>query len=65
MAKNPEIALEREVSQSIIKTYIQDIAAALNAFSQNNLSDLKKTLLTKRRKSFVPGMKPTVHEVKG
>jgi hypothetical protein len=33
MAKNPDIALEREVSQNIIKTYIQDIASALNAFS--------------------------------
>jgi hypothetical protein len=65
MAKNPDIALEREVSQSIIKTFIQDIASALNAFCQNNLSDLKKTLLSKRRKYFVPGMKPTVHEVKG
>jgi hypothetical protein len=29
------------------------------------LQDLKKTLIQKRRKAFVAGMKPTVHEVKG
>lgn len=29
------------------------------------MTELKKTLIQRRRKPFVPGMKPTVHEVKG
>jgi len=45
MVDNTDMIQEREVSQRILRMYIQDIANGLNAFCENHLQELKKTLI--------------------